>query len=54
MKCPTGKVGYRKWLDAEIARSRKDSFYERAYRVYRCPSCKQYHLTTKRAKRTTT
>lgn len=49
-KCKTGKARYKDELDAKIAlastqRSRTKSHQES--RVYKCPFCRGWHLTSK-------
>ena len=43
-KCPTGKASYPSQHYAKIARDRITS--KRNFRIYQCPVCFSYHLTS--------
>lgn len=44
----TAKIRYRTLADAKSARAALEYGLEKEVRVYRCPECKGYHLTTEK------
>jgi hypothetical protein len=42
VRCPTDKAGWDRYADAEVVA------VARGLRIYRCPDCRRWHLTSKR------